>query len=361
MNAIGRIVTPELETAGLETVAIAARGLGRHYGAHRAVDGLDFTLDAGTTLALIGHNGAGKTTLMKLILGLIRPTVGSLKVLGVEPSHAALEHRRHIGFLPENVAFHDELTGTQTLRYSVADPFGAVGTGSLQVTVVDDQPVATPRSASSAKGGSVTIQLGGTDPTGGTLTCQAPNATAAGNSPLYSVHELSVRSNAYLPVLSCQTTNEVRDTESVQWIVMRPFGATCSGGTECFTLPTLPASFPRASGQEPYYYAHKTTGRPNPPGPLQPYKTHFRGIPNSALYPFGHGLTYGKIDYSDFALGSPTLGMDGQITISARVTNRGTRAAEEVVQLYTHDRTASVTRLWSVSERAPPPPLSVGS
>src|SRR5690349_18598632 len=89
----------------------------------------------------------------------------------------------------------------------------------------------------------------------------------------------------------------------------------------------LPASFPRASGQEPYYYAHKTTGRPNPPGPLQPYKTHYRGIPNSALYPFGHGLTYGKIEYSEFALGAPTLPMAGQITISARVTNRGTRAA----------------------------------
>ena len=62
----------------------------------------------------------------------------------------------------------------------------------------------------------------------------------------------------------------------------------------------LPASFPRRSGQEPYYYAHKPTGRPNPPGDLQPYKAHFRGIPNSALYPFGHGLTYGKIEYSDF-------------------------------------------------------------
>jgi len=106
----------------------------------------------------------------------------------------------------------------------------------------------------------------------------------------------------------------------------------------------LPSSFPRASGQEPYYYAHKTTGRPNPPGPLQPYKAHFRGIPNSALYPFGHGLTYGKIEYSEFVLGGRTLGMNGQITISARITNRGTRAAEEVVQLYTHDRTASVTR-----------------
>ena len=106
----------------------------------------------------------------------------------------------------------------------------------------------------------------------------------------------------------------------------------------------LPNSFPRRSGQEPYYYAHKATGRPNPPGPLQPYKAHFRGIPNSALYPFGHGLTYGKIDYSELVLGSPSLPRNGQIAISARVTNRGTRSAEEVVQLYTHDRTASVTQ-----------------
>jgi beta-glucosidase len=106
----------------------------------------------------------------------------------------------------------------------------------------------------------------------------------------------------------------------------------------------LPASFPRASGQEPYYYAHKSTGRPNPPGDLQPYKAHFRGIPNSALYPFGHGLTYGKIEYSGFSQSRPTLAMNGTIEVAATVTNRGSRAAEEVVQLYTHDRTASVTR-----------------
>jgi beta-glucosidase len=106
----------------------------------------------------------------------------------------------------------------------------------------------------------------------------------------------------------------------------------------------LPASFPRESGQQPYYYAHKSTGRPNPPGPLEPYKAHFRGIPNSALYPFGHGLTYGKIDYSGFAQSSPGLPMNGAIELSATVTNHGTRAAEEVVQLYVHDRTASLTR-----------------
>jgi len=106
----------------------------------------------------------------------------------------------------------------------------------------------------------------------------------------------------------------------------------------------LPASFPWKSGQEPYYYAHKPTGRPNPPGELQSYKTHFHGIPNSARYPFGHGLTYGKIEYSGLALSSPTMAANGSIQVSATITNRGSRAAEEVAQLYIHDRVASITR-----------------
>jgi beta-glucosidase len=106
----------------------------------------------------------------------------------------------------------------------------------------------------------------------------------------------------------------------------------------------LPASFPWKSGQEPYYYAHKPTGRPNPPGALEPYKTHFRGIPNSARYPFGHGLTYGKIGYSGLALSSRTMPMTGAIGVSATITNRGSRFAEEVAQLYIHDRVASITR-----------------
>jgi beta-glucosidase len=106
----------------------------------------------------------------------------------------------------------------------------------------------------------------------------------------------------------------------------------------------LPASFPLRSGQEPYYYAHKATGRPNPPGPLEAYKTHFRGIPNAALYPFGHGLTYGKIDYSGLALSAAAMPMNGEIQVSATIANRGSRAAEEVVQLYIHDRVASITQ-----------------
>lgn len=105
----------------------------------------------------------------------------------------------------------------------------------------------------------------------------------------------------------------------------------------------LPISFPHESGQEPYYYAHKATGRPNPDGPLVEYKAHFRETANEALYPFGHGLTYSTIEYGDFAVSAPTLS-GGSIEVTAVVKNTGTRAAEETVQFYTHQRVASITR-----------------
>lgn len=106
----------------------------------------------------------------------------------------------------------------------------------------------------------------------------------------------------------------------------------------------LPVSFPYLTGQEPYHYDHKTTGRPQPDGPRVDYKAQFREVPNQALYPFGHGLTYGKIAYSGMALSAQQLPWAGKLEIAATVTNSGSRAAEEVAQLYIHDRTASVTR-----------------
>ncbi len=106
----------------------------------------------------------------------------------------------------------------------------------------------------------------------------------------------------------------------------------------------LPVSFPRKSGQEPFYYARRTTGRPNGPGPLQPYKAHYRGVPNTALFPFGHGLTYGLITYAGLDLGDARLAWDGEITLRASIANAGLHAAEEVVQLYVRDLAASVTQ-----------------
>lgn len=106
----------------------------------------------------------------------------------------------------------------------------------------------------------------------------------------------------------------------------------------------LPISFPFESGQEPYHYDHKITGRPASEGPREPYKTQYRNSLNAALFPFGHGLTYGKITYSDLVLSASKMAWSGSIDISARLTNSGSRAATEVAQLYIHDRVASVTR-----------------
>lgn len=106
----------------------------------------------------------------------------------------------------------------------------------------------------------------------------------------------------------------------------------------------LPVSFPYATGQEPYYYAHKATGRPQPAGPLQPYKAHYRGLRDEALFPFGHGLTYGDVHYAGLACDAAALAPGGKVVITATLTNQGTRAAVETAQLYTHTRTASVTR-----------------
>ncbi|GGB29603.1 beta-glucosidase [Sphingomonas metalli] len=106
----------------------------------------------------------------------------------------------------------------------------------------------------------------------------------------------------------------------------------------------LPLSFPHESGQEPYYYAHKATGRPQPAGERQPYKAQWRTAPNAALYPFGHGLTYGKVGYAGLAVSPAALPQGGRLTVSATVTNSGTRACEEVVQLYIRDRVATLTR-----------------
>ena len=106
----------------------------------------------------------------------------------------------------------------------------------------------------------------------------------------------------------------------------------------------LPMSFPIASGQEPYHYDHKPTGRPNGPGKLQEYKAHYQGVPNEALYAFGHGLTYGDMRYSNLVIDAPTMAWNGSLGVSATVTNAGRVTAEEVVQLYIRDRVASVTR-----------------
>jgi beta-glucosidase len=105
----------------------------------------------------------------------------------------------------------------------------------------------------------------------------------------------------------------------------------------------LPVSFPQDSGQQPYFYNRRTTGRPQGDG-NPAYKARYREVSNEALYPFGHGLTYSRFTYERPTLSAQKLSWDGTLTVTARITNSGEREAEEVAQLYIRDRAASMTR-----------------
>ena len=94
------------------------RGVTRRYGQQVAVGDVDLTLRAGECVGLVGHNGAGKSTLIKMMLGLVRPSAGSVRVLGEDPAAgAAARARRELGYLPENVALHPSMTGAETLAF----------------------------------------------------------------------------------------------------------------------------------------------------------------------------------------------------------------------------------------------------
>ncbi|ALA20182.1 MULTISPECIES: ABC transporter ATP-binding protein [unclassified Chelatococcus] len=99
------------------TATVALSGVGKRFRTVEAVRDVSFSLDEGEIVALVGHNGAGKTTLMKLMLGLIQPTAGSVRVLGEDPASGAFAARRRLGFLPESVSFNSALTGRETLAF----------------------------------------------------------------------------------------------------------------------------------------------------------------------------------------------------------------------------------------------------
>ena len=101
-----------------EPLAIHLRGISKHWGALHAVDGVDLDVPAGEIFGLIGHNGAGKSTLFKMMLGLLVPTAGEIRVAGAPiVGRSARAARRQLGYLPENVVLYDNLDGLETLRF----------------------------------------------------------------------------------------------------------------------------------------------------------------------------------------------------------------------------------------------------
>lgn len=102
-----------MTASGTAEARVAGDALTFERSGRRILTDITFRVKAGRITGLLGTNGAGKSTLIKLILGLIKPTAGTLTVLGGAPGEAPLK----IGYLPENVSFYDQMTVAEHLRF----------------------------------------------------------------------------------------------------------------------------------------------------------------------------------------------------------------------------------------------------
>jgi len=91
--------------------------LSKHFGDKVAVDRLSLQVEPGAFLGLLGRNGAGKSTTLKMVTGLLKPTSGRIRVLGLDLEADPLAVKRQIGAMPEDMALLDMLTGPQYLRF----------------------------------------------------------------------------------------------------------------------------------------------------------------------------------------------------------------------------------------------------
>ena len=101
----------------MSAVAIRTEGLGKRYGEHVALRGLDLEVCRGEVFGFLGPNGAGKTTTIRLLLDLLRPTEGRAEVLGCNPRSDAVAVHRRTGYLPGELVLDPRMTGAQTLEW----------------------------------------------------------------------------------------------------------------------------------------------------------------------------------------------------------------------------------------------------
>ena len=108
----------------------------------------------------------------------------------------------------------------------------------------------------------------------------------------------------------------------------------------------LTTTFPQAMGQIPLYYNHLNTGRPVAEGAnsYHKYASNYIDVRNDALYPFGYGLSYTSFKYGAPQLSRTSMAPNDSVTVTVAVTNTGSRDADEIVQLYIHERFASIAR-----------------
>jgi beta-glucosidase len=103
-----------------------------------------------------------------------------------------------------------------------------------------------------------------------------------------------------------------------------------------------PMAWPRAVGQIPVFFGERPSGRPFSGD--NPYSSKYIDIPNEPLFPFGYGLTYGRCTLSNLRVTPDRVRATDTLEVRVDIRNEGSRAAEETVFLFSHDKVASVTR-----------------
>jgi ABC-2 type transport system ATP-binding protein len=101
-------------------LAVEIRGLSKSFGRTRALDGLDLTVPRGDISGFLGPNGAGKSTTIRVLLGLLRADAGTVRLLGADPWHDAVELHRRIAYVPGDVTLWPNLTGMQAIDFLAA-------------------------------------------------------------------------------------------------------------------------------------------------------------------------------------------------------------------------------------------------
>lgn len=99
-------------------VVLQVNNLVKKYGDNRGVDGISFSVKKGEIFGLIGPNGAGKSTTIKSILGIVKKTSGEIKVNGLSIDENEKEIKGHIGYLPSECNFYNNMTVKKLLNYS---------------------------------------------------------------------------------------------------------------------------------------------------------------------------------------------------------------------------------------------------
>jgi len=97
--------------------AIHTQGLRREFGSFVAVDGIDLAVPRGSLYGFVGPNGAGKSTTIKCLTGLLKPTSGTMRILGLDPSTHPEAVKRQVGVMPEDLALFEHLTAAETLAF----------------------------------------------------------------------------------------------------------------------------------------------------------------------------------------------------------------------------------------------------